>query len=262
MPSNHDMRNLALHLGWLLVPKYFGWFAFLRRRLKKYRDRHVGENCIIIGNGPSLNNMDLSLLKGCNTIGMNKIHLLFDKTFLDLSYHVSVNDHVLEQCQDVFWALECDSFISYEGASGGFVSKLFDDFNYLLVGGELRFNEDISYPISAGSTVTFVAMQLAYYMGFRNVYLIGVDHSFKCNGKPHETQYLEGEDVNHFDPNYFSGSKWQLPDLEGSEAAYHLADYYFRKCGRNIYDATVAGQLNIFPKVSFQEAVSQCKRNA
>jgi len=33
------------------------------RRLRQFHDRYEGERCFIIGNGPSLNNTDLSKLK-------------------------------------------------------------------------------------------------------------------------------------------------------------------------------------------------------
>ena len=72
-------------------------------------------------------------------------------------------------------------------------------------------------------------MQIAYYMGFSKVFLIGVDHNFKVIGNPNEKQFLVGEDLNHFDPKYFRSKEWHLPDLEASELGYHLAKFYFNK---------------------------------
>jgi hypothetical protein len=103
-------------------------------------------------------------------------------------------------------------------------------------------------------------MQIAYYMGFRNVFLIGVDHNFKTDGKPYEKQFLQGEDINHFDPNYFGNQEWQLPNLAASELAYHLAKYFYNIDDRGIYDATVNGKLNVFPKITFEEALKRCKQ--
>lgn len=260
MSPKTQLRNLALHFGWLLVPKYLVWFVFFRCGLKRFKNKHSGEKCIIIGNGPSLNKMDLSLLNGCHTIGLNKIYLMFERCPVDLSYHVAVNDLVIEQSRSAFDALDCESFLSYEGSSQGVFAKLRDRFNYLLIGGELRFSEDISYPVSSGATVTYVAMQLAFYMGFDEVYLIGVDHSFRVDGEPHEKQTLRGSDTNHFDARYFSGKEWQLPDLACSEAAYHLAHYYYQRAGRRIFDATVDGRLTVFPKVDYSKAVETCRR--
>jgi hypothetical protein len=103
-----------------------------------------------------------------------------------------------------------------------------------------------------GATVTFVAMQLAYFMGFKQVILIGVDHNFTSTGKPNTTVVSTGADPNHFHPGYFGkGFRWQLPDLETSEIAYRMAKSAYEKNGREILDATIGGKLTVFPKVNF-----------
>ena len=96
-------------------------------------------------------------------------------------------------------------------------------------------------------------MQLAYHMGFSEVILLGVDHSFTMQGKPHTAVVSEGDDPNHFAPNYFGkGFKWQLPDLETSEIAYRMAKQAFESDGRRIVDATIGGKLTVFPKVDYE----------
>jgi hypothetical protein len=101
-------------------------------------------------------------------------------------------------------------------------------------------------------------MQLAYYMGFTDVILIGVDHRFAVSGPAHQIVESAGPDNSHFDPNYFGkGFRWQLPDLETSGIAYGLARATFEKAGRRIVDATVGGALTIFPKMSLEKAIGQ-----
>jgi acetyl esterase/lipase len=85
-----------------------------------------------------------------------------------------------------------------------------------------RFSRVYDEPIWEGWTVTYAALQLAYFMGFKNIFLVGLDHSFKVSGSPNEEQAMQGADPNHFDPRYFAGSRWHLPDLEGSEATTAL----------------------------------------
>ena len=95
-------------------------------------------------------------------------------------------------------------------------------------------------------------MQLAYYLGFKQVVLIGVDHNFTTQGKPNTTVVSTGDDPNHFNPGYFGkGFRWQLPDLETSEIGYRLAKDAYAKDGRELLDATVDGKLTVFPKVDF-----------
>jgi len=200
--------------------------------------------------------MDLTPLKRYHTFGLNKIFLIFNKVDLDLSYHVAVNPLVIEQSAREFESMACPSFLSYSGARG--VVRNSDNIYFTFSGGPFTFQEQITNPIHEGYTVTYVAMQLAYYMGFSRVFLIGVDHNFKAPGSPNEKQLLSGEDPNHFDPSYFSGKEWHLPDLEGSELAYHLARFHYNRDGRQIFDATVDGKLQIFSKISYASALEAC----
>jgi hypothetical protein len=89
-------------------------------------------------------------------------------------------------------------------------------------------------------------------MGVSQVILIGVDHNFASKGDANKTVVSEGDDPNHFLPNYFGrGVKWQLPDLDTSEAAYIMAREAYRTAGREILDATIGGKLTVFPKVDY-----------
>ncbi len=239
---------------------YLKWHYKFRPALIGYKDIHAGEDCFIIGNGPSLNKMDLSLLNGYHLFGLNKIHLIFEKHKLDLSYHVTVNTLVIEQMfdeleQDIY---KCPSFISYSSSEN--LNFQNPRIHKLLTTGRWSFYRTIDQPINAGYTVTYVAMQLAFYMGFRNVFLIGVDHNFKQAGKPNEQQLYEKEDENHFHPEYFKNQQWHLADVEGNEASYALAKHQFHTYGREIYDATVDGKLTLFKKISFQEALDMAKK--
>jgi len=217
---------------------YREWHLNHSSGLVKFKDIHKGEKCFIIGNGPSLNKMDLSLLGDIEKFGLNKIHLLFNRVNLDLSYHVAVNPFVISQSHEEFNRLECESFVSYLPSRGLFNNA--EHVNFIFTEGGVRFfQEDITGVTSEGGTVTYVALQLAYYMGFQEVFLIGVDHNFVCNGKPNEEQHLEGKDPNHFDESYFQGMDWHLPDLASSEMAYCLARYHYTRSGRKIFDATV-----------------------
>jgi len=118
---------------------------------------------------------------------------------------------------------------------------------------EPKFSRNITGRLWEGATVTYVALQIAFYLGFREVILIGVDHSFTTKGKPNETVISQGDDSNHFNPQYFGkGFRWQLPDLETSELAYRMAKEEYAKDGRKLVDATVGGKLTVFPKVDYQ----------
>lgn len=238
---------------------YISWYYDERPKLFQFHNIHEGEDCFIIGNGPSLNKMDLSLLNDYYTFGLNKIFLIFKRVDLRLRYYVSVNRLVIEQSLDDIKKFTCPVFLSYPNSGAHRPTK--DNIFYLFTkGGTDGFQKTITESIYEGGTVTYVAMQLAFYMGFRNVYLIGVDHNFVQHGKANSEQLMHGPDVNHFDPNYFSGMKWNLADLKSSELGYTYAKVNYDFHGRSVYDATVDGNLNIFEKVRFDEALTRAKK--
>src|SRR5690606_24197109 len=79
---------------WLLEKKgkgYTNWYNNHRHKLAQYHNKFSGKDCFIIGNGPSLNKMDLQLLNDYYTFGLNKIFLIFKRVSLHLDFLVSVN---------------------------------------------------------------------------------------------------------------------------------------------------------------------------
>jgi hypothetical protein len=91
-------------------------------------------------------------------------------------------------------------------------------------------------------------------MGFSTVLLVGVDHRYEYQGMPNEEQLAVGPDPNHFDQNYFTGGvRWNLPDLEMSEASYQLAREAFERDGRRIVNLTPGTALDVFPKEKWRK---------
>jgi hypothetical protein len=223
-----------------------------RAQLAAYRNRYEGQRCFIIGNGPSLRNTDLALLKGEHTFGLNRIYLMFSELKFTTSFLVSVNDLVLEQCAGDMQGLALPKFVTWR--SRKWIKKdentIFVDTDFT---GEENFSGDAAGRLFEGFTVTFVALQLAFHMGFSEAVLVGVDHNFTTKGPANATVISQGDDPNHFSGAYFGkGFRWQLPDLDGSERAYRLAREAYAQAGRRVVDATVGGKLTVFPKVEFR----------
>lgn len=224
-----------------------------RRALRTLRNQHVGERCFILGNGPSLNETNLELLRDEFTFGLNRIYLAFERLGFTTSCLVCTNRHIFEQSGRELGAVPMPKFFSTAGEP--FIPRSASDVVYLRSAARWRFSQDpVKRGVWEGATVTFVAMQLAHWLGFEQVVLVGVDHNFSAKGRPHELVTAEGPDSDHFDPNYFSaGYRWQLPDLKGSEWAFSTARSAFEGTDRQILDATVGGKLTIFPKVTLED---------
>jgi hypothetical protein len=219
-------------------------------QLVQLKDIHKGERCFILGNGPSLKDTDLKKLKDEYTFGLNRIYLAFPEMGFQTSYYLCVNDLVVEQTADDIQALKMPRFVTVRAMKW---LKPEDDlyFLYSTYTGK-TFAKDLRKRLWEGATVTYMALQTAFYLGFSQVILIGVDHSFATKGKPNTTIVSQGDDPNHFNPGYFGkGFRWQLPDLETSEIAYELARETYKEAGREVLDATIGGKLQIFPKVAY-----------
>ncbi|MEO6453572.1 MAG: 6-hydroxymethylpterin diphosphokinase MptE-like protein, partial [Ginsengibacter sp.] len=120
-----------------------------------------------------------------------------------------------------------------------------------------KFSTDLTKTSWGGHSVTNVCIQLAFYMGFSEVYLVGKDHNYEQKGIPGKLLKATGEEKNHFAKGYYKkGMEWRIPDYKGEELAYTMAREAFEKHGRKIYDATVDGHLKVFQKVDYYSLFS------
>jgi hypothetical protein len=224
------------------------------RRLAALKDIHKGKRAFVIANGPSLKQTDMSRLKHEFTFGMNRIYLMFPELGFSTTYLTVVNNLVIEQTANDLASLALPKFLAWR-SHHHFPANLpiaqLPTFLYTSYTGS-HFSTDVRGRVWEGATVTNVTLQLAFHMGFQQVILIGVDHSYSTTGKPNTTVTSQGDDPNHFSPAYFGkGFRWQLPDLETSEVGYAMARDAYRKAGRELLDATIGGKLTIFPKVDY-----------
>lgn len=231
------------------------WRRASIRKLSALKDKHKGERCFIIGNGPSLKHTDISHLKDEFSFGMNRIYLAFDDWGFQTSYLVCVNSLVIEQVYRDFQRLQIPKFFSWRSHNLLYPDGQPDDNTHFLFTTYTgpKFARDAIGRLWEGATVTFICLQLAYHMGFDQAILIGVDHSFATSGIPNTTVVSDGDDQSHFDPSYFGkGFRWQLPDLDTSEYGYWLAKQAYEDSGRQVVDATIGGKLQVFHKVSYE----------
>lgn len=223
-----------------------------RKRLRSFKNLYADRRCFILCNGPSLRKTDLSLLKNEITFGLNRIYLAFEELGFATTFLVSINSLVIRQCAREMGRQPCTKFLTWRARRH---IRFTDDMILLRsrhVPCRRSFYHNPAYAVNEGSTVTYVAMQLAFYMGFDDVVLIGVDHSFATSGPPDKRVRSTGNDPDHFHPSYFGkGWVWQLPDLASSEQHYRIAKEEYERQGGRIRDATIGGKLSVFPKVDY-----------
>lgn len=242
-------RLVIDRLKWDLKP--VSWSS--RAHLQQMAGKKNGRSAVILCNGPSLLKSDLSLLGGVDTFGLNKINLLFDKSAFRPTYIVAVNPLVNEQNAEFFNQTDIPLFLRCDASD---YIRHRSNVTFLHTYNAHRFAEDCSISLYEGYTVTFVALQLAFHMGYDKVALIGCDHNFAQSGPPNKLVTSGETDHSHFDPNYFAGGvKWHLPDLQQSEVSYILARQTYENSGRKIYNAGIGGKLEVFERIPLEDFV-------
>ncbi|SHN49048.1 glycosyltransferase [Desulfovibrio litoralis] len=233
--------------------------------IEALKDRYAGERCFILGNGPSLNKVDLTKLKNEFTFGVNSIFLARDKMGFEPTFYCVEDTHVAKERKHEMQKV--NSTIKFYGyylkdcilahTNNLFVNTLVDYRRYV---GYPYFSIDASRRLWVGGTVSYINMQLAYYMGFKNVYLIGFDHEYTIPS----SAIVKGDDIlstvddpNHFHPNYFGkGYHWHIPLVNRMELCYIKAKRAFDLDNREIINITPGGQLNVFRRDNYDKVLS------
>ena len=229
--------------------------------LSKAKDLHKGKRCFMLATGPSLNKIDLSKLKGEVIFGVNGTYKLKN---IDLTYFVYVSawfwKYHLEgiknvKCQRRFLPSSMPQLASEATTSWlnvGLANYYSSNGHPMPVPGHFSF-EPQNY-IFSGGTVLYLCLQLAYYMGFSEVVMLGLDHSYDKKQdkklKGHHGGFVS-EDNSHFDQNYNPANIEYHVDLEAMERSYMISNEIFNQSGRKIYNASPGTHLDTFKKIDF-----------
>ncbi len=229
-----------------------------------------------MGNGPSLNKMDLELFHGEHIWGLNRCYLLFDRISWRPGFYTAVDTRVVPDIADEIMALagQLDAtrfFIPITFRTRRILQSRANVFWFREA--ELdpsnipfgSFSKDASIAVSTVRTVSITAIQLAAYLGFNPIFLIGCDTSYTL---PSSVEYNErddhcltstmDDDPNHFDPSYFGkGRRWHHPHPELMIEHYEMVAIAAREMGLQIYNATVGGDLEVFPRVDYRQVLER-----
>lgn len=229
-----------------------------------FRNKHQGERCFIIGNGPSLKKTDFHLLRNEITIGVNGIFYMFDDIGFTPTYYVVEDNHVVDDNLERIVALPSRAKFfpgKYQQAIGRASNHYYlpTDWEFYFKSTpnfeKPRFSRELSEVAYVGQTVTYLNLQLAHYMGFSEVYLIGVDFNYQVPASSKIDGFTivsQENDPNHFHPEYFGkGKKWHFPKLENCEKVYKHAREIYEEDNRFVRDSTIAGKLKVYKKKGF-----------
>jgi len=218
-----------------------------------FKDIHKRKRAWIIGNGPSLNKLDLSKLEGEITFGCNRIYLT-DK--VKPTYYAVEDQEDIRQFYKEFNAYDVPKQKFYPHKFSRSVSG--DNVTYLDFIYDYRpyprfiFKDEDEALFYWGGTVAYLLIQLAYWMGCDPIILIGFDHDWGYFNKGGKTVTSKEDDKYHFSNKYYGeGLDWRPPDMVRMEKAYTKAKEVLESKGYHIFNATHGGKLEIFDRINY-----------
>lgn len=253
-PVYHLARILMYNSGWFFYRKIY------RKRnydavFAEMKDSKFGKRCFIIGGGPSLRPQDLDRLKDEDCFAANMIYRIFSQTSWRPRFYTIMDRYAGENgiSPDVVEQLECDTV---------FLGDYYWRFNQvtrkdaICLHQHISFNpsrypvsQDISKQITNAPTVSFAAMQIAVYLGYKEIYLLGFDHNYRfevdTKGKVLETD----KSASHF----YSDDHPEkiIANVIGMTKAYDSFQDYAKRHGITVKNATRGGKLEVFERVDF-----------
>lgn len=245
------------------------------QKIQQFYNQYLGQRCFIIGNGPSLRILDLEKLENEITFASNGIYALYEKTFWRPTFYCAY-DYVF--CKNMMSKIE-DMKMLVTGCRAAFISvirealqyKDNEDINnlfYIVIKNKIDeatglplFSDDCSKEIYSSGSVTYIMLQLAMYMGFQEIYLLGMDTSFsveryrdgriEINKTANHNKEIEKKDKIFVKDMVKSHGYNYIADVDSLLSGYEAANNVANIRNIKIYNATRGGKLEVFERVDF-----------
>lgn len=234
----------------------------------------------LIGNGPSLNEVDVTLLKDKNTISFNRAFIAYEDWGFDPTHYMVIDPVVMENTKN-----DVNRLIREGNIGSFFFRKRFEHFltqtsdKVNLIDFKQRFWErgykwgkslnNMGVIANVGAT----AVPVLHVLGYDRVIILGTDCNYEeQNIKNVEIEVNEGDadrrivyrsdgdnDVNHFRPDYFGkGTEYSKPQTQNHFKGWQYIGQKYKSKGMEIYLCSPGSRLaSIFPEISFDEAITK-----
>ncbi len=264
----------ALSFG-LFIEEYgdFGLQCLLKN--KPYQNKHNNQRCFIIGNGPSINEQNLFLIKNELKIAVNSFYLHPQLAQIQPEYWIITDMLYWKKPADLLEPLlnalinkrintklflPLESFKILESrAQKGKVDYNYFKMNFYQLREKNENINDVNFAKlipKLEKNVILSAIMLALYFGCNEIYLLGCDHTWwSYKRKQYEKEII---------PHFYSPMKINktLNNLYTYEEFIDNVNTYRKQCeiikeyakqnGKIIYNATNGGCLDVFPKVKYE----------
>jgi hypothetical protein len=257
--SVKKVYNTLFFVLFFIVNLFSKWNIPLTKnncKILALKNKYKGERCFIIGNGPSLKPEDLERLKGEFTFASNKIYKIFDETTWRPTFYMVVDPIVLEENVKDINLVDAKTKFTLKVYKHLFKADLYFN-NNLFKNKRGTFSTNIMESLYSSGSVSYHLLQIAHYMGFSEVYLLGHDYNFKgAISKTKDLTFLEkdGNSQHYFSEDYIRVDE-KKPG-QAPEEIYHgmeRAKLAYENSSRNIYNVTRVSYLDVFEIRDFDD---------
>jgi hypothetical protein len=236
-----------------------------------FRNRHAGERCFILATGPSLREQDIALLQSEICFAVSNFFVHPDFAIIQPKYYCVAGYHEpIPEDGWIEWLREMESatgsatmFFSLNDRKGIKRNGLFSmrQVHYLQFGASwdeiLSRGVDLTRPVPGPQSVPVMAIEIAIYMGFRHIYLLGCDHDSILHLNTSTHFYEESQ---HALTRAGFNEWWQdlgaeFESLSGLWRQYKSIQRLAIDRYIDIFNATEGGLLDVFPRVRYEEVV-------
>lgn len=241
-------RQVKFWIQYIFRVLGFNW-KYNYKRLKQFRDIHRGERCFIVGTGPSLRMEDLELIKNEKSFSVNSIVLSFEDTSWRPTYYAIQDSFGYNKLKDSI--REAKMPYVFNGISTKTMTPKMDidfipfpvnilDHGKMIPNHLNRFSGNAFKVVYAGHSITYSAMELAVYMGFKEIVLLGVDCDYSKTVN-HIKAYSVQNDMN---------AAYLMRE------SYKVARKWADEHGVRILNATRNAKLDVFDRVELESVLS------
>ena len=214
--------------------------------------------CFVIGNGPSLNKMNLTLLRNEITFGCNRIYLKYSEMGFAVTHYFVVDSNDVYVIRDLALKYIENPDVKHFYTLNAY-KELYDTPKLKIAGTELNFGN-----------VGVLMIREALKAGFDPVYFLGIDMDYfalkhdmirintkKCKLKDNK------KDGSHFDEEYLQAGEefvfFENEEEMGFEAFNDIKKEYIDRKGHEVINVGVDGKLNTFKRADFNKILRSKK---
>jgi len=199
------------------------------KSIRELKNVHRGKRLFILASGPSLNDLDLDRLNSRIVMGLNRSFLCWTNSY----YHCAFDHRLFEKYREELISRRC--LFTLEDRPFGIP--------FYLMGSE-GFSWNLEEGIYSGYTIAYFALQVAVYLGFEEIFYLGLDLRHKQN-------------ATHFFGHDFRSSRHEETEFPKMRASFENAAPMLKDKGIEVRNCSLVSTLKCFEYLSFDEAIAR-----